>query len=360
MNQPPLVSIIIDNYNYGSFLSQAIDSALKQTYQPVEVIVVDDGSTDNSRAVISSYGHRIIPELKGNGGQASAFNAGFVRCKGEIVIFLDADDVLLPPIAARVVEEFQKDPNIAKVQYRLETIEANGARTGQFRPPLDKTMPNGDLRSQVLAFPDDITWQSTSGNAFAAWVLRKVFPIPIEPYRLCADYYLCDLPPLFGLVRSLEEVGGYYRVHRSNNHYTDAINVEQIRRIITRTCHTHVFIKAAADSLGLVGFPEEPTEVQSVSFIAHRMVSLRLDPDRHPIRKDTVLSLFARGIRASLGRFDTHFSMRILYSLWFFAVLLAPKPIVRWLALQFFYPEVRSQSYLFENLFAKVLDSLAP
>jgi glycosyltransferase involved in cell wall biosynthesis len=68
----PLVSIIINNYNYGRFLPDAIASALRQTYERVEVLVVDDGSTDHSREVMTSYGDQIIPILKENGGQASA------------------------------------------------------------------------------------------------------------------------------------------------------------------------------------------------------------------------------------------------------------------------------------------------
>ena len=72
-----LVSIIVNNYNYQRFLTEAIDSALKQTYCNTEVIVVDDGSTDGSLEIIASYGRRIIPLLKGNGGQNSALNAGF-------------------------------------------------------------------------------------------------------------------------------------------------------------------------------------------------------------------------------------------------------------------------------------------
>src|ERR1700719_288784 len=87
-----LVSIIIPNYNYARYLRIAIDSALAQTYAPVEVIVVDDGSTDNSREVIESYGDRITPIIKTNGGHGSALNAGYAASRGEIVIFLDADD----------------------------------------------------------------------------------------------------------------------------------------------------------------------------------------------------------------------------------------------------------------------------
>ena len=89
-----LVSIIINNYNYARFLRAAIDSALGQSYASIEVLVVDDGSTDQSRAIIDSYGDRVKSILKKNGGQASALNAGFAQCQGDIVIFLDADDVL--------------------------------------------------------------------------------------------------------------------------------------------------------------------------------------------------------------------------------------------------------------------------
>ena len=83
----PLVSINVNNYNYARFLNQAIDSALNQTYPNIEVVVVDDGSQDSSQEIIGSYGNQIVPVLKENGGQASAFNEGFRVSQGEIVMF---------------------------------------------------------------------------------------------------------------------------------------------------------------------------------------------------------------------------------------------------------------------------------
>ena len=71
----PAVTVIINNYNYASFICQSIDSSLNQTYPHVEVVVVDDGSKDNSADLIGSYGDRIIPVIKPNGGQASSMNA---------------------------------------------------------------------------------------------------------------------------------------------------------------------------------------------------------------------------------------------------------------------------------------------
>ena len=81
----PLVSILVSNYNYGGFVAAAIESALAQTYTNCEIIVVDDGSTDSSREIINQFAGRIVPVFKSNGGQASAFNAGFARARGSII-----------------------------------------------------------------------------------------------------------------------------------------------------------------------------------------------------------------------------------------------------------------------------------
>ena len=97
-----LASIVINNYNYGRFLPEAIESALGHTYPNTEVIVVDDGSTDNSREVISKYGSRVISVLKANGGQGSAFNAGFAASKGDLIFFLDSDDFFYPEKVASI------------------------------------------------------------------------------------------------------------------------------------------------------------------------------------------------------------------------------------------------------------------
>src|SRR3954451_10156846 len=94
-----LVSIVVNNHNYARFLPAAIDSALAQDHARTEVIVVDDGSTDGSTDVIRRYRDRLHAVLKDNGGQASAFNAGARAARGDVVLFLDADDVLLPTAA---------------------------------------------------------------------------------------------------------------------------------------------------------------------------------------------------------------------------------------------------------------------
>jgi glycosyltransferase involved in cell wall biosynthesis len=100
----PLVSIVIDNFNYARFLPRSIGSALGQTYPHVEVVVVDDASTDGSQDVIRGYGGKVAPVLKErNAGHGAAFNSGFAASRGEIVLFLDADDHLYPHAVERVL-----------------------------------------------------------------------------------------------------------------------------------------------------------------------------------------------------------------------------------------------------------------
>jgi glycosyltransferase involved in cell wall biosynthesis len=342
--QEPLVSIIINNYNYGRYLQEAIDSALAQTYQYVEVIVVDDGSTDNSRAIISNYVGRITPILKENGGQASALNAGFARSRGDLIIFLDSDDVLLPETVWRVIEVFHTNPDVAKVMYRTEVIDAYGVRTGVVKPPSYLPMRSGDLRRHVLTFPFDMTRMSTSGNAFSARILSAIFPIPEHVYgRVGADWYVCYITPLFGTVIFLKEVGAYYRVHDLNNYEAPCISLVRIRETISYMSTTNVYIKKFADCLELQDRPGASNDIFSISYIANRVVSLKLDPLRHPIENDRLSRLLLYAVLASFRRFDVSLPMKLIFLLWFAGMVLAPKPLAWWLAKKFFLPESRAQ-----------------
>src|SRR5687768_1880208 len=102
------LSVLINNYNYGRYLRQCIDSALSQDWRDFEVIVVDDGSTDMSREIIASYAGSIIPVFKTNGGQASCFNAGFAEATGDIIFMLDADDAFLPGKLGIVADAYER------------------------------------------------------------------------------------------------------------------------------------------------------------------------------------------------------------------------------------------------------------
>jgi hypothetical protein len=125
-------------------------------------------------------------------------------------------------------------------------------------------MRSGDLRKHVLSFPEDNTWMATSGNAFSTHVLRQIFPMPEEEFRILADLYLSQLTPLFGTVVSLDYVGAYYRMHGANNYEGYTMDLARIRKSITYMANTHEYIQHYATSLQLQQSPS--TEGNALGF----------------------------------------------------------------------------------------------
>ena len=110
-----LVSVVIPCYNHGRYLGKAIASVLGQSYGPVEVIVVDDGSSDNTREVAQSFGDRVRYVYKQNGGLSAARNTGIEHARGEYLVFLDADDWLYPAALETNLHHLQQNPCAAFV-----------------------------------------------------------------------------------------------------------------------------------------------------------------------------------------------------------------------------------------------------
>lgn len=120
-----MVSVIIPCYNGARFLRQAIDSALSQTYPCVEVVVVNDGSTDDSVEIARSYGVRVIVVEQPNSGLSAARNAGIACSSGKFITLLDADDVLLPDCVSNRAALLE-DPSIGLVAGYFKEINDSG------------------------------------------------------------------------------------------------------------------------------------------------------------------------------------------------------------------------------------------
>jgi glycosyltransferase involved in cell wall biosynthesis len=333
------VDIVIDNYNYGRFLPRAIDSALGQTHENVNVIVVDDGSTDDSRQVLRDYEDRATLVLKENGGHASAFNAGVERCRGDVVIFLDADDVLKPEAAARAAGAFAADPSVVKVQSRMEVVDASERPTGGVKPPPHLPMPNGDVREAELAYPFDLPWVPTSANAFRRDAMRTILPIPEDAFRMCAERYLVHLIALLGPVVSLDEIGACYRVHGTNAYESEQsdLDLSRIRFTIEVERTISAGLLRLAEDLAL----PHPDRILSLADLANRMISLRLEPQRHPVPEDGRVSLLTDAVRAAARRSNVSPAMKPLFVGWFAAMAALPRPLARRLAILFLFPERR-------------------
>jgi glycosyltransferase involved in cell wall biosynthesis len=341
MSADPVVDIVINNHNYGAFLGDAIDSARSQTHERVNVIVVDDGSSDNSREVLGGQPDDIEIVLKENGGQASAFNAGMARSEGDVVIFLDADDVLRPEAAARVATAFAADEGVSKVQFRMEVIDAGGHPTGTIKPDPHLAMPNGDLREAELAHPYDLVWMATSGNAFRCDALRRLLPVPENAYPVTgADWYLVHLSALLGRVVSLDAICAGYRVHGENSYELDETRLElaHLRQAIEFAAVTSGELLRLAGDLGL----RRPERILSIADLANRMTSLKLEPQLHPIAEDRAVGLLADAIRAARRRSDSSAAMKAAFVAWFAAMVVAPRPLARWLAELFMFPARRA------------------
>lgn len=188
MKTQPLVSILINNCNYGRFLRDAIDSALGQTYPNVEVIVVDDGSTDKSREIIATYGNRIIPVLKDNGGQASAFNAGFAASKGAWIHLLDSDDLFHARKVERACELAAEYPSVGLIAHNLEYCTTDGAPLDFLRPVIRRRRLVDDRQA---ARGGNLTASLTASSSLCIRrdILGHVLPMP-EEIRVTADNYL--------------------------------------------------------------------------------------------------------------------------------------------------------------------------
>ena len=227
----PLVSLIINNHNYGAFLRETIESTLQQTYTPTEVIVVDDGSTDNSRQIIQGYSDRITPVFKDNGGQASAFNAGVSASSGNILCFLDADDLCKPTRVERVVELFRRLPEERPVML-CHCLEDFGERAApaSTRPSHYANLDGRRLDGSFVQISDPAACYQharrtgyipflaspTSGISINRALADLVFPIP-EAHIVGADCLMVRAGMLAGEIHGTYEVLGSRRLHESNH-----------------------------------------------------------------------------------------------------------------------------------------------
>lgn len=319
MNIQPLVSIIINNYNYEKFLPQAIDSALNQTYENREVLVVDDGSTDDSHSVITAYSDRIHPIFQENGKQAAALNTGFAASQGEIILFLDADDYLFPTAVEQIVAAFQTE--VGKVHFRLQVVDGEGESLGYFIPSMGMSLASGEVWRLLLQTSSYVS-SPMSGNAYRRQTLIPVLPIPDEYKTTADDYLMISTPFSAGKLASIDSPIGAYRVHNSNQWALTTVTGSRFRRFVNHDLQNFALLRQRAKELNL----EVPLDLErrSLGRIWSRLASLRLEPKEHPVSSDNVWRLMVWGIDA-LWKYSTHnLPKRILYTFLFLWVGLMP------------------------------------
>jgi glycosyltransferase involved in cell wall biosynthesis len=229
----PLVSILVSNYNYARYVGESIESVLKQTYRNLELILCDDGSTDESARVIEEY-ERKDPRVrflrKANGGQASGFNAAFAASRGEILSLLDSDDLFLPHKIERIVADFRAHPESGFGVHRVIRVSASRRRQGVW--PMSAPLPKGWYGSRLLGDGGILPFMPpTSGLSLRRDVAERIFPLPLEaPLVSCPDQLITRLAPLLTNVTHEDEALSEYRLHGGNNYGPDRVTAASLKR----------------------------------------------------------------------------------------------------------------------------------
>jgi glycosyltransferase involved in cell wall biosynthesis len=211
-------SVLINNYNNGRYIAACVDSALNQTTPPDEVVVYDDGSTDESLAILRSYGERIIliegvhdDARPSRECQANAVHRAFERSTGEWLFLLDGDDLFAPNKVERVLGAVAGQAGISLVQSPMVLIDENGTEIGKYR---DARFHHPDINTAIYRHNDVDFFYPTSSMVVHRTALARVLPLDM---RVCPEL-ACDtrigmLMPLVGKVVAIDEPLAYWRRH---------------------------------------------------------------------------------------------------------------------------------------------------
>jgi glycosyltransferase involved in cell wall biosynthesis len=315
----PLISVVTTCYNYARYVAQAIESALGQSHSRKEIIVVNDGSTDDSLQVISRYANQVQIIDQPNQGMVSAFNRGYAAARGDLVIFLDADDLLDPGALAAVAAAWY--PSCAKVQWDMRIIDGAGADLGRrfcnFTPGYDAERVRRDFRRAGT-----YRWPVTSGNAYARWFTRQVMPLQTEQWP---DGTLNTLAPVYGDVVTLPRPLGAYRIHGANAWSSDGLDVSRLPYRILQRRREVAFMRSHAARAG-VAVPEGEVLDHELPFLNYRLMALKLGVAYEGSAADSPSSLLARAVRAVRAE-DLPPKMMLAHLVWFLALTLSPRAL---------------------------------
>jgi glycosyltransferase involved in cell wall biosynthesis len=215
--EQPLVSVLLPNYNYARFLPDAIASVQRQTYTRWELVVCDDGSTDNSCDIVDRYCHadfRITLIAQPNGGQAAALNAAYQASHGQILCILDADDLFVPHKLQSLVTRFTQRPNAGLLVHAMTLVDPEGVAL--HRIPHMGRFEEGWIANRVLRRGGRWRYMPSSAIAFRRELAQYGFPIPNERFAKGAEGLLFTLFPLLTEVTHINDALSIYRIHGSN------------------------------------------------------------------------------------------------------------------------------------------------
>ena len=211
----PTVSVVIDTYNHERFIEEAVVSVLEQDFpaSEMEILVVDDGSTDRTPEILRKFAPRVRVLRKANGGQASAFNAGIPEARGRFISFLDGDDWWVTNKLSRAITTFQTEPDLGFVGHGDFILFPDGR--SQLHVPLETVRFSARNPQGARLFRVRKSFLGTCRMTVRAEILRRILPVP-ETLGIQADEYMFTLAAALCDVRILAEPLFFYRLHDSN------------------------------------------------------------------------------------------------------------------------------------------------
>ncbi|WNM25509.1 glycosyltransferase family 2 protein [Demequina capsici] len=314
------LSIIIPNYNYGRFVAQAIESALAVDWPDVEVIVVDDGSTDDSREQIAAYADHITVIHQDNAGPRVACNTGFAASTGDAVVFLDSDDLLEPTIARESARVWGHA--VSKVQFPMLRIDGDGVPVGTSFPRFG-TAPTPDQIRGWMRATGEYPTPPGSGNVYARSFLERLFPLG-DRCGGSSDSSCLAAAPYLGDVITLTEPQARYRLHGDNRSYvlTDPARFSlRVERAVQR--HQFALEVSGNEADGLAPL------FRGRHLLQLRVAGRRLRPDDRPLPGDSAARMLRDALTSPFAPGPDGVAHRVLVSTWSLATLTAPGPVAR-------------------------------
>jgi glycosyltransferase involved in cell wall biosynthesis len=314
------ISVIITNYNYAEFVGFAIESALALDWPDVEVVVVDDGSTDESLTAIRAFGDRVTVLETENGKQRVAANRGFSVSSGDVVVFLDSDDLLPPDLPLRLAAVWTQ--KVSKAQFTMQRIGREGEPFGRPFPEYDRVPTSDEIRywaERTTAYPTP----PGSANAYARWFLSAIMPVGPEAGD-AADSALLAAAPFFGEVVTVPQVVVSYRRHGAN----DSSLVEDVSRFPREVGRARARWNFAKRASGAMEVDERPLFC-SRELLQLRIASRVLVPDEHPLPGDSAARMLRDSLLSPLQPGPERWRRRMLVALWCVATLASPVSLAR-------------------------------
>lgn len=231
----PTVSVVISSYNYGHYIEETIQSVLSQTHPALEIIVIDDGSTDNSAEVIESFGDRVKFVRQQNQGVCVARNKGAAMATGDILSFLDSDDIWLPRKLEKQVAAFLADEEVGIVSCGIRHFDTEGKTIAEY-----VSGRSGWCDKDILLYREPVLNSTASVIAVRRDIFQRVGGFDEQRELFAAeDRELCYRVAKASKLAFIPEILVDYRIHGKNGH----LNILRMERALIKA-YEKIFSKA--------------------------------------------------------------------------------------------------------------------